>query len=357
MLYNRVMSILIPVILAGGQGTRLWPASLPNIPKQFLAIGGASLMQRALERALAVADKDVLVVTNQGYLDLFEQKLSLSSEDAARIRLIGETAARNTAPAIALALRYVEETYAKDATLLVVTADHLIEPLEAFVQDVRNAKIYAEKKHIVTFGIVPTRAETGYGYIECIKNSKEQVGYEVRAFHEKPDEKRAQHYIAQGNFMWNSGMFCFSVPKMRAELMRQAPLIAEKLFKTSLAWNVKGCGNMQQIIPQNIDYAKLEKQSIDYAVMEGAENVIAIPASFSWNDIGSWDEACELEQPVENAVYLANSENVSVFSDLPVGVCGLSDIVVVAQNGRVLVMKKGSGQLVKNVAEEDATNA
>ncbi len=351
------MSTLIPVILAGGQGTRLWPASLHNMPKQFLSIDEKTLMHRAIKRALAVTDMDVIIVTNESYLPLFPTQLSLPLEDASRIRLIGEPTGRNTAPAIALALRYIEHAYPKEEIiLLIITADHLIEPLDAFVQDLILARAYAEKNSIVTFGIIPTRAETGYGYIEYISSTKSHGGYKVRAFHEKPNKERAYHYIKQGNFMWNSGMFCFCAQRMRTELYRQAPSIAEKLLTPHIRWKMDFLHDMQHLIPQNIDYTTVEKKSIDYAVMEAAENVIAIPASFSWNDVGSWDEVSQLQETQKELVYLADARNVSVFTEVPVGVCGLSDIVVVVKNNRVLVMKKGCGQLVKIIAEEDEQN-
>lgn len=352
---------VINVILAGGQGTRLWPASIASVPKQFIKFEQISLMARAIDRAMAVSEEDVLVVTSEKYLDLFAQvkeEMKAMNLITERLVLIGEPQAKNTAPAIAYAVRYIEETYG-DASVLVTTSDHLITPKGIFAGDVERAVDAANitnengtEGNIITFGILPSYPETGYGYVEY-ENKITENAYKVSCFKEKPAYEVAEQYIAKGNYLWNSGMFCFPNALMKKELTQYCKEIAELILENKeLYWKKQQNNGIIQVIPEGIDFDKLNKISIDYAVMEHTKQVGLVQASFEWNDIGSWDEAADLLQNNEKHI-LVKSNNCHVCSDIPVGLVGLDDVVVVVDNGRILVMKKGMGQSVSEVAKKD----
>lgn len=326
-------------------------------------------MESSIRRAFACADAangnsagDVIIVTHEKYLPLFSRRLSLSPAEKKRLRIIAEPAARNTAPAIALAVRYAQEhcgakvaDKALEPMLLIITADHLIGPTEAFCADAQKAARFAQADRIVTFGIVPTRPDTGFGYIECAPEAPAPgaEGFAVASFREKPDAKTAEAYLAKKTFLWNSGMFCASAASMRAALEAWAPDIASAIFSpTGAVWKRGTAGGYPYAALRGIDYAAVRNESIDYAVMEKARNVGVVPASFSWSDVGSWDEVAAVQE--SSPARVVDGSNVSVFSDMEVAVCGLSDVVVVSENGKILVMKKGCGQLVKRVAEDSA---
>ncbi len=354
------MHTVIPVILAGGQGTRLWPASLPDIPKQFLTIGDTSLIQQAIERAIAISHHDILIVTHEKYLNLFSEKLHLNKKDASRIHILGEPKSKNTTAAITLANIYAQQHF-KNPILLVMTADHIISPIHAFTKDVIDAIECAKHNYIVTFGISPTHAETGYGYIEYSTSFFSEGGENIKqviSFHEKPSKELAQRYIKEHHFLWNSGMFCFNALFMKTELEKYCPTLIKVLSSHSLTWQKKDNTPFLQVIPSGIDYSSLENISIDYAVMEHTQRSAVLLSSFDWNDLGNWEEVSHFKNKTEETspshIYLTNSERVNVFSPIPVGVCGLSDIIVIVENNRVLVMKKGYGQDVKLISEKDA---
>ncbi len=345
------MSTIIPIILAGGQGTRLWPASLPSFPKQFLHIGEDSLIQQAVERVQSLGD-ELIILTSQQYLEVFPTHLRCSSDQKKKITLIGEPQARNTAAAIALAVSYILEKH-DDAIIVLVAADHLIHSEEQFLSDVQRAVQLAEQNYISTFGIVPSRPETGYGYIECGEKLQHDA-YAVTSFREKPDRSTAEDYIKQGGFLWNSGMFCFSAKLMKEELSLYAEEIHRILLKTTLCWETETLQGYRCHVPSNVDFLTVPKISIDYAVMEHTKRAAVVSARFSWNDIGSWDQVSEyMSEKAEQDVYLHDASNVSVRSDRTVAISGVSNIVVISENERILVMKKGTGQNISIFAKED----
>lgn len=355
---------IFPVILAGGQGTRLWPASLPDIPKQFINIGGKSLMCQAIERAKAVSEKEIIIITGKSYIPLFPkmlaEELRQANIDINSITLIGEPCARNTAPAIALAVRYVQERD-PNAILLVITADHLISPTKTFVQDVLHACATATSidnnnplGYIVTFGIKPSHPETGYGYIEQGEQLS-RCGKKVKAFKEKPDYETAIQYFEQQNFLWNSGMFCFPVSLMKQEFQKYCSTLYKTIFLplSKTMWKHSVREGFKIVVPQGFDFSNIQKISIDYAIMEQSTHIAVVQANFEWNDIGSWDEAAPLlEDNAKFPQYKIDSENTSVYSDIPVGIIGISDISVIIKNNRALIMKKGRGQEVSEIAKK-----
>ena len=386
---------IIPVILAGGQGTRLWPASLPHIPKQFITFGEQSIIVQAILKAKEIAKSEIIIVTGEQYLPLFsthlEEELTQVGIDTKTITLIGEPQARNTAPAIALATRYVLEN-SPESIMLVMTADHLISPATTFAEDVDkassivqhasdhtwNSKVWPiqepaqgsmQVQHgcIVTFGIPPNRPETGYGYIEegeelYSLEGDTIFGKKVQSFKEKPNLELAKEYCAQGNVLWNSGMFCFSAKFMAQEFARYCEQLHETIIDITHNKDIWTIATQQfrTIIPTGIDFASLEKQSIDYAVMEHTLYVAIVQARFEWYDVGSWDDVSMLldqkKIPSLHKPYIIEAQNTTVYSDIPVGVCGISDAIVVIKNNKALVIKKDMGQSVGDIAKKDSQN-
>jgi mannose-1-phosphate guanylyltransferase/mannose-6-phosphate isomerase len=267
---------------------------------------------------------------------------------------------RNTAPAIALGVRFLEQELGPHASVLVLTADHVIRPLERFTADTAVATGLAADGYLVTFGISPTRPETGYGYIQA--GDALAAGLVVDAFREKPDQATAEEYLRRGNFFWNSGMFAFTLGRFRDELRAHEPEIA-RVFDQADA-GLRAIGRPDGARATDPDalravYEQLPKISIDYAVMERSSRVAVVPASFAWNDVGSWDEAAALSPSADDAtppqsasIVQVSGEDNYVDSELPVALCGVSGLHVIVQNGKVLVCRRGESQLVKQAVEE-----
>jgi mannose-1-phosphate guanylyltransferase len=381
------------IIMAGGSGTRLWPASLPTHPKQLMRIGAAgpdgrplSLIQQAFLRALAATpDGPVVVVTHRDHVEpIAEHARELATgaggsggQGAARgavgapgggpapaadllsrLVYLPEPVGRNTAPAIALGVRWLEQELPPGASVLVLTADHVIEPVERFAADAALAVELAGDGYLVTFGIVPTRPETGYGYVQA--GAARGSGLVVDAFREKPDRATAEEYLRLGNFYWNAGMFAFTAGRFADELARHAPQIAdcfERGGRIDLSTRADGSrsADADALTPL---YESLPKVSVDVALMEKSDRVAVVPASFAWSDVGSWDEAASLSPspdpataPGAASIVQIEAAGNHVDSDLPVAICGVSDLHVVVKNGRVLVCRRGESQLVKDAVE------
>ena len=351
---------LTTLILAGGSGTRLWPASRAATPKQYLSFdGGPSYLQQALLRARAVSSDLVMVVTAEDQVDtVAAQTAALDAPpDGAPCYIVGEPAARNTAPAVALGARLAHLIGAGghgEAALLVLSSDHAIEPETAFAADVRAARQLAAQGWLTTFGIRPTRPETGYGYLEL--GDELTGGHRVAAFREKPDRASAERFLAAGGFLWNAGMFLFPLPLLGSELHRHAPEVAALLDTppTATVPSAPGAAGRPRVVPPSAElralYGGLQAISIDYALMERSDRVAAVPASFRWSDVGSWDELARTaagDAPVAAAAARGNA----VFSDLPVALAGVDDLIVVVKNGAVLVTRKGRTQLVREAVQ------
>ena len=380
------------IIMAGGSGTRLWPASTSSRPKQFLGMPRSSkapedshsFFMAAVERALAVTgnsdDSHVVIVAGKNHIDSIVQECStLSAADCKRLVLIPEPMAKNTAPAIACALLYIDWVAAgRDRNILVLTSDHVIEPLNVFKTDANAAAAMAQADKLVVFGIQPQRPETGYGYIEaaealtvppaedvnhCGRYEPEVFG--VASFREKPDMETAKAFIAAKTFYWNSGMFGFSSKFMLAEFRRHEP---ELILPFSKLWAPnQHCYTTRGDLKVLENWANLEKAydttkaiSFDYAIAEKCESTVMVKAGFSWTDVGSWDEYSKLARYTDAEVYGAEAAKNSCFvnSDIPVALCGVEDLVIVVRSGRdggtpaVLVSKKGETQRVKAIVEE-----
>ena len=351
---------LVTLILAGGSGTRLWPASRAATPKQYLSFdGGPSYLQHALLRARAVSSDMVMVVTAEEQMDMVAAQAAAldAAPGAAPCYVVGEPAARNTAPAVALGAALADRIGAGDrgeAALLVLSSDHAIEPEAAFAADVRAARELGRHGWLTTFGIRPTRPETGYGYLEL--GERLAGGHRVAAFREKPDRARAERFLAAGGFLWNAGMFLFPRTLLASEMRRHAPAVAALLDNEAIRAAPSGAGVRGALpVPPSPElraaYDRLPAISIDYALMERSDRVAAVPASFRWSDVGSWDELARVADGDE-PVAAAEARGNAVYSDLPVALAGVEDLIVVVKNGAVLVTRKGRTQLVRDTVQE-----
>ncbi len=341
--------MLIPIILSGGAGTRLWPVSREAYPKPFMRIGGGkSLLTQTHERALAVSGNTApLIVTNRDYYFLSRDELD---DQEIKPQYLLEPSGRNTAPAIALAAMWAMQQKS-DACLLVLPADHLIKDTPSFYTAVRHAENLAKDGFLVLFGIKPAAPETGFGYIEMGDKVSEHAQV-VRRFVEKPDAVTAAKYLAQGNYVWNSGMFCFKASAILDAFAAYHPALLEAARGT---WNgVKSDGDKMELPPS---FAALDNISIDYAVMEKAKNIAVIPGDFDWSDIGAWKAVADAipadaEGNTNNdcQTIVIDSHNTHIqTTDRLVAVIGLDNLLVIDTPDALLVADKARSQEVKEV--------
>jgi mannose-1-phosphate guanylyltransferase / mannose-6-phosphate isomerase len=345
---------LVSVVLSGGAGTRLWPASRQAWPKPFMKLGGQTLLSQAVARGQACGADELLVITNQDYLFLTRSLLEQFA-DPPTTQFLLEPQGRNTGPAITLAALFCAAHHGPDTVMLVLPADHLIPDTRAFVACALEAVQLAQQGQLVVFGIQPTGPETGFGYIEV-----EHLGREsqpVRRFVEKPDLATAQEYLTTGRYYWNSGMFCFTAQTMLDALSQHAPHALEAA-RHALHESVT-TGDFTRF---NTHLFGLQPDiSIDYAVMEHATNVSVVPARFGWSDVGSWPAVAQAHTPdasgnTFNADVVAvdtQDTHVQVESHGPkiVATVGVRDLVIVDTPDALLVAHKGSAQKVKAVVD------
>jgi len=353
-----IMTKIIPVILCGGAGTRLWPVSRSAYPKPFIQLpDGKSLLLHAFERAAGCASGDVLLVTNRDYYFQARDEVELAAPGP-EVHFLLEPEGRNTAAAIALAAHWAASRFGPDTVLLVLAADHLIRDRVAFEQAVADAARIAEAGHLVTFGIVPASPETGYGYIETGDALPGLPGSRVRRFVEKPDRARAEAFVAGGRHFWNSGMFCFRADTLLAALAHHAPVLATAARACWHATAAKA-GDDKAIEIDAASFAAVESTSIDYAVMEKAESVAVVPARFDWSDIGSWNALSALTEAdaqgnrVRGDAALVDVAGSFIYAEERlVAVLGLDNVFVVDTADAVLVAHRDRAQDVKRIVEE-----
>jgi len=330
---------MINIILCGGNGTRLWPISRTLMPKQFVKLfDEKSLFQRTVERNSQVCSSQFIISNTEQYFlahDQLEEIYELNNN------YLLEPIGRNTGPAIALACMALDA----DEIVLVTPSDHLIKDEEEYQKVLEKAKKLAQEDFLVTFGIVPSFAEVGFGYIES-------DGIDVKAFHEKPDFKTATQYLEKGNYYWNSGMFCFKAGVFLDELKKHSPKIYESSLK---AYDNASKKDLIQIILE--DMIEIPENSIDYAVMEKSTKVKVIPSDIGWSDVGSFDALhVELEKNENNNTKRDNlididSKNNLVLANKKVALIDVDDLVVVSTNDALLISKQGSSQKVKAVVK------
>lgn len=341
---------MIPVILSGGSGTRLWPLSRKMYPKQFLSLlHDQTMLQKTLTRLDGLSHSAPTVVCNNEHRFIVaEQARQLGIED---LSIILEPVGRNTAPAIAVAAIHAAEL-ADDPVLLVLSADHEIKDEKAFCEAVRQAEPLAESGKLVTFGIVPTRAATGYGYIK--RGNADGDGFNVDQFVEKPDLETAEKYLAAGDYYWNSGMFMFKALSYLAELEKFNPDM------------IRHCRQAVDNLHKDIGFLRLdaeafancESDSIDYAVMEKTDFACVVPMDAGWSDIGSWSSLWEQDDK-DNAgnatrgdVITSDTENSLVHAENRlVTAVGVKDLVIIETHDAVLVANKDQAEKVKQIVE------
>ena len=350
-----VKSIILPVILAGGVGSRLWPLSREAHPKPFIKLDdGQSLIQKTYLRAVAINGvNEILTVTNR---DLFfytkDEYENISTETKIQHSFLLEPFGRNSAAAIALAAHYADKKYGSQCTLLILPADHLIDDLNAFSDAVQNAIILADKNKLVTFGIQPCSPKTGYGYIE----SEGQV---VKRFVEKPDIKTAKSYFSSGNYFWNSGMFCMNTHSILEEMKNLCPDIFIGTFKCIESAKNSNEENWNKIEINTSVFEDIRSISIDYAVFEKSKNVAIIPCNIGWSDIGSWIEfgALHDKDQIGNHVFgevlLEDVDNCIVHSEsrLIAGV-GLRNLIIADTSDALLVAHKDHAQDICKIVDK-----
>ncbi|ACB10106.1 MAG: Mannose-1-phosphate guanylyltransferase [Thermotoga sp. 47_83] len=327
------------LILAGGSGERFWPLSTPETPKQFLKLfGNKSLIRWTFERVLEEMDpKDVIVVTHKDYVERTKKELPELPDE----NIIAEPMKKNTAPACFIGTKLADD----DEPVLVLPADHRIPDTKKFWKTVKKALDALEKYDgLFTFGIVPTRPETGYGYIEIGEELEEGV-HKVAQFREKPDLEMAKKFVESGRFLWNSGMFLWKAREFIEEVKVCEPSIYE---------------NLKDVDPRNFEelkkaYEKVPSISVDYAVMEKSKKVRVVKADFEWSDVGNWSSVREIEGYTEESdeVILVDSDRVFVKThNKPIAVVGLSDVIVIDTPNGILICKEEYAQKVREVVKK-----
>jgi len=329
------------IILCGGNGTRLWPISRSLMPKQFVKLfDDKSLFQLTVDRNAKVCKNEFIISNTEQYFLALDQLEELGRKDS---KYLLEPVGRNTAPAIALACLALDP----QEIVLVTPSDHLIKDEKEYQKVLAQAKELAQDDNLVTFGITPSFAETGFGYIEA-------DGLSVKAFHEKPDFETATSYLKAGNYYWNSGMFCFKAGVFLDELKKYSP----NIYETSKeALNNRPKDNLIRI--KHDDMIKIDEDSIDYAVMEKSSKVKVIPSNIGWSDLGSFDALYD-ELPKDENNNTINKNHISIDSknnliygkERKIATVDVEDLIVVDSGDALLISKKGSSQKVKKVVAE-----
>lgn len=352
--------MLLPVIMAGGTGSRLWPLSRELYPKQFLTVSGErTMLQETLSRLDGIEHESPLLICNEEHRFIAAEQLRIGGFEHSGIIL--EPVGRNTAPAIALAALQAKRM-AKDGEepiLLVLAADHLINDQSAFQQSINQALEFAANDKLVTFGIVPTSPETGYGYIKA--GSALGQGFEVSKFVEKPQLETAEQYLSSGQYYWNSGMFLFKASRYLEALRTYHPDI------------LLACEKAMECTAEDLDFVRVDKKafeqcpddSIDYAVMEplcssnSAENAVVVPMDAGWSDIGSWSALWDVStkdsnnNTIKGDVIAVDTKNSYLHSESKlIATVGLDDIVVVETKDAILVAAKDKVQNVKSIVNQ-----
>ncbi|KFI09648.1 mannose-1-phosphate guanylyltransferase/mannose-6-phosphate isomerase [Vibrio coralliilyticus] len=344
---------ILPVVMAGGSGSRLWPMSRTHFPKQFLSLTGeASMLQETINRLKGLEHLPSCLICNQEHRFLVAEQLNQMNIPHGGIIL--EPVGRNTAPAVALAAFKAIQA-GDDPLLLVLAADHLIKDTEAFQRSVEEATSLANEGYLVTFGIVPTAAETGYGYIKRGQGHAGSLAFDVNSFVEKPDLETAKNYLKEGSYYWNSGMFMFKASKFLSELKLFRPDIY-KVAERSLAGASVDLDFIR--IPEK-EFSQCPDDSIDYAVMEKTQRAKVVPMDAGWSDVGAWSSLWEVAEKDESGNVLSsdvisiNSKNNYVLAPKRlVATIGVSDLVIVDTEDALLVAKRDEVQKNKAVVNQ-----
>ncbi|AVD37392.1 mannose-1-phosphate guanylyltransferase [Clostridioides difficile] len=342
------------VIMAGGGGTRFWPLSRQEVPKQLINLSGEdALINETINRIDSLAKKDDLfIVTNEKQLEALKDIVKDKCLDR---NILPEPCARNTAAAIGFAAFNIMKKYG-DGVMCVYPADHYIKEEKEFKSILEKAIYIAENNDkLVTIGITPTFPSTGYGYINFNReNTIEDVAYEVVEFVEKPNYEIAKEYVNSKKYVWNSGMFVWKVSKILEDFKRYLPKVYEKLEEIS-----KYLGTKEEVEKIKEIYPTIQSISIDYGIMERSNDVIVVPGDFGWNDVGSWDSLGAI-YPTDDEGNIKRGENITIDTknsiiysdDKLISTIGISDLIVVSTNDAVMVCRKDKAQDVKKIVEQ-----
>lgn len=350
--------MLHAVIMAGGTGTRFWPSSTEAHPKQFLSVlGDQTMLQDTVERVhKSIPNERIWIITNEKYEDMVQQQLP----DLPEHNIVGEPVAKDTAPCVALAAALIKDQD-PDGTMAVLPADHHISEPKEFINVLRSAETKAQQDDaLVTIGIKPDRPETGYGYIEFdTEGSAEVEGYDIKKvqqFREKPDLVTARQFIHSGNFLWNSGMFIWQASVILNQFNEHLPSVGNQADTFLSEINSL---NQKEAVANF--YNGCPSISVDYGIMEQAENVYVVPGSFGWNDVGSWKAYYDLQEKDEegNVIHsdnatLTDAQNNLLHSDSAkmVALVGVEDLAVVETDDAILVCNLNEAQGVKQIVNQ-----
>lgn len=339
------------IIMAGGVGSRFWPVSTTEFPKQFhdMLGSGDTLIQKTFSRlSQLIPVENILILTNEKYNSLVLEQLPLVKQE----QVLLEPAMRNTAPCILYASLKIKKQN-PDALMVVAPSDHWIEDERTFTENLQHCFDFCTKENaLMTLGIQPTFPNTGFGYIEFDKTDTNSIK-KVNQFREKPDFETAKSFLASGNFLWNGGIFIWSVKSILEAFEKFQPKMNTLFLKGFESYNTK---EEQSFIDQN--YGLSEDVSIDYAVMENAKNVYVLPATFDWNDLGTWGSLHEKlhkdenNNAVVNATVLLNNASSNIIStskDKLVIIDGLEDFIIVDKDNVLLIYPKSKEQEIKGI--------
>lgn len=338
--------------MAGGRGERFWPKSRNSRPKQFLSLtkDGETMIQKTVKRLLPLVEaEDIFIVTNSAYIGLVNEQLP----DIPKENILAEPCARNTAPCIAFAAAVIGRKY-DDAVMLVLPSDHLIGYEELYTSTLKKAvKLSLEGKNLVTIGITPDYPETGYGYINFGSETAADMpdAYKVERFVEKPDLPTAKEYLASGKYLWNSGMFVWKVSSIMENLRTFMPEIYDGALRIGEAF---GTESFNEVLVR--EFTAFKGESIDFGIMEKADDIYTIPGSFGWDDVGNWlaveriNEVDDSNNYIEGDVISIGSERTTICGGKRlIAAVGVEDIIIVDTDDALLICSKNSTQDVKKV--------
>ncbi|MEN9446756.1 MAG: WbpW [Bacteroidota bacterium] len=358
--------MLVPVVLSGGNGSRLWPVSREAHPKPFIRLNNDpySLIQKTYQRAANIPNVEkIITVTNFEYYYQSKKELNdLTFPAQLEFSFILEPLSRNTAAAIVLSAFFIREMVDSEAILLVLPADHVILNQNKFNLTIEKAYQLAKKQLLTTFGVIPHKAETAYGYIQYEESPELTYAFKVLNFYEKPVYQEAQSFIEQGNYLWNSGIFCFSVKTFLQAIELHTPELYAKALNCWKLSNKTNNNFQDKIKLDTQSFSELQNISIDYALMEKAQNIAVIPADFGWSDVGSWDALNTLLEPSEHGnrivgnAFLKETHNTTIYSQNSPGrliaVLGVKNLTIVDTIDALLICEHDQVQKVKQVVEE-----
>ncbi len=338
--------------MAGGRGERFWPKSRKNLPKQFLSLtnDGKTMIQLTVERILPlVAMEDIYIATNESYRELVKTQLPNLPDQ----NILCEPVGRNTAPCIGLGAVHMLKKY-DDAMMIVLPSDHLIKQKTFFLKTLRNAcQVAEENSNLVTIGITPEYPETGYGYIRFDETNSLGQAYKVAEFKEKPDLDTAKSYLASGQYLWNSGMFVWKLSSILEKMEKLMPETYLGLVKIREAIGAEEEGSVLQA-----EFQKMRSISIDYGILEHADDIYTVPGSFGWDDVGSWLALARINPTNEygnvlsgNLITIDTKNSIIQGGDKLIETVGVQNLIVVDTPDAILICQKGNAEDIKKVLE------